>query len=71
MFLLALHIIAIGIMVVGVWSVAHRAGMRKGERVLRRRLGLDDIRSEGNGLEGNQDDAAAAPGAEPASGTSG
>lgn len=42
MFLLALHVIAIGILVVFVWSVAHSMGRRAGERQLRRRLGLDE-----------------------------
>lgn len=41
MFLLAFHIIAVAMIVVIVWSVAHRMGRRTGERQLRRRLGLD------------------------------
>ena len=41
MFLLAFHIVAVAIIVVIVWGLAHRLGRRAGERQLRRRLGLD------------------------------
>jgi hypothetical protein len=41
-FLLALHIVAIGVLVVFVWAIAHGRGERVGERRLRRRLGLDE-----------------------------
>ena len=40
MFLLALHIVSIGILVVLVWSMAARSGERKAERRIRRQLGL-------------------------------
>lgn len=41
MFLLALHIVAVGLLVMLVWSVAFNRGQRAGERQLRRRLSLD------------------------------
>lgn len=41
MFLLAFHIVAIGILVVAVWGIAYRMGHRAGERELKHRLGLD------------------------------
>ena len=41
MFLLAFHIVAVGIMVVAVWGIAYRAGQRAGERHLRRQLGME------------------------------
>jgi hypothetical protein len=39
-FLLAFHIIAVGILVVAVWGIAYRLGHRAGERHAQRRLGL-------------------------------
>jgi len=38
MFLLALHIVAIAILVVFTWAVAYQRGQQAGERRLRRRL---------------------------------
>jgi hypothetical protein len=38
MFLLAFHIVAIGILVVIVWAIAFRRGEKAGERRLQRRL---------------------------------
>ena len=49
MFLLAFHIVAVGIIMVITWGVAHRMGRRAGERQLRRRLGLD---AKGEGAAG-------------------
>lgn len=40
MFMLAFHIVAIGILVVMVWAVAYRRGVGAGERRLRRRMEL-------------------------------
>lgn len=42
MFLLAFHIVAIGILIVATWGIAYRLGHRAGERELKHRLGLDD-----------------------------
>jgi len=40
MFMLAFHIVAIGLIVVAVWAFAYKRGQVAGERRLRRRLGL-------------------------------
>ena len=42
MFMLAFHIVAIGVLVMMVWAIAYGQGRRAGERRLRRRLGLAD-----------------------------
>jgi hypothetical protein len=60
-FLLAFHIIAVGILVVFVWAIAFGRGRRAGERQLRRRLGLDEAHA-GAGARGP---AAGAPSGEP------
>lgn len=46
MFMLAFHIVAIGLLIVAVWGVAYGQGRRAGERALRRQLELE---SEGEG----------------------
>ena len=40
MFLLAFHIVAIGILIALVWFAAYQQGRRAGERRLRRQLGM-------------------------------
>ena len=47
MFLLALHIVAVGLLVMMVWAIAYNRGQRAGERHLRRRLGLDAQQESG------------------------
>lgn len=47
MFLLALHIVAIAILVVLVWAVAYQRGIRVGERRLRRRLEVQGEAGDG------------------------
>lgn len=52
MFTLAFHIVAIGVLVVFVWSIAYGMGRRAGERRLRRQLGLN-VDTQGSGAGGH------------------
>jgi len=47
-FLLAFHIVAVGIIVVAVWGVAYRLGYRAGERHTQRRLGVNGPAGQGH-----------------------
>ena len=52
MFLLALHIVAVGLLIMLVWIIAHGAGRRAGERAVRRQLQREAEQAEGGGSGG-------------------
>lgn len=49
MFLLALHIVSIGLLIMLVWIIAHSAGRRAGERAVRRQIEREAEQGGGQG----------------------
>ncbi len=46
MFLLAFHIVSVGLLIMVVWTLAHKIGMREGERRVLRQMELDQEERE-------------------------
>lgn len=53
MFLLAFHIVAIGILIALIWAAAFNRGMRAGERRLRRQLEREEAENAPHPSRGN------------------